>query len=99
MENCRYYKGEKENSYKGKDRNKAMLWFYERGWCLDLERGREPADSEMLHIVDYYKLSSLDVDIPKSLLALLFNRYARDDWSVNDAVEPFKLFIKKYYQK
>lgn len=32
LKSCRYYKGEDQNPFEGKDQNKSMLWFYESVW-------------------------------------------------------------------
>lgn len=37
MECCKYYKGEKENPYKG-EQNKACFWSYERAWLLEFAK-------------------------------------------------------------
>lgn len=54
LKKCRYYRGEIENPYEGKDPNKAMLWFYEHGWVSDWERGRTGDYDEM--ISDYVRV-------------------------------------------
>ena len=96
---CRYYRGEKENPFEGKDPDKAMLWFYEMSWVSAWERGRTEDYDEM--IGDYVgvglgRFEPMD-GIPVSLKALLFNRYAKTARSQVEAVEPFKRFYKKYY--
>lgn len=96
---CRYYRGEKENPFEGKDPNKAMLWFYERSWVSAWEHERSSEFDEM--ISDYMRcgLASFETKdgIPVSLKALLFNRYGRTAQTLSAAVEPFKNFYKKYY--
>lgn len=96
---CRYYKGESSNPYEGKDRDKAMLWFYEMGWVKNAERGMTPVTSD---VIDEYKTCGLqtfhsDDGVPLSLKALLFNRYAKTEQSLKDAVEPFRKFYEKFY--
>lgn len=97
LKSCRYYRGEAENPFEGKDRNKAMLWFYERAWLSDW--GSRSLD-EM--IADYVGVGLAHFEskdgIPISLKALLFNRYAKMEQSMSDAVEPFKDFFRKYYK-
>ena len=93
---CRYYKGEDDCPFK--EQNKTMLWFYERAWMFDMLR-----DSDNLSTcIDEYIRFGLGLfeqfdDVPLSLKALLFNRYARTSQSMAEAVEPFKKFYKEYY--
>ena len=93
---CRYYKGEDDCPFK--EQNKSMLWFYERAWIFDMLRD---SDNLSTSIDEYIRLGlgqfeQFD-DIPLSLKALLFNRYARTCYSMAEAVEPFKKFYKEYY--
>ena len=98
---CRYYKGEKANTYEGKDQDKALFWDYERVW---IEANYTESGREMLseYIGDYASvglaLFEMQDDTPASLKALLFNRYAKSFYSVYDAVESFKKFYKDVYQ-
>lgn len=99
LKSCRYYKGESSNPYEGEDRDKAMLWFYEMGWVKNAERGLSPISADA---VAEYKACGLqsfrsDDGVPLSLKALLFNRYAKTEQSLKDAVESFKKFYEKYY--
>ena len=96
---CRYYKGEDKNLYEEEDNNKNMLWFYEYCWVEIVLRG----DIHLLDdcVGDYtaYGLGLFVMydDTPVSLKALLFNRYAKGEYSMADAVEHFKRFYRKYY--
>lgn len=98
---CRYYKGEEENPYKGKDQNKAMLWGYEKAWISDnfSDNGKSILAE---YIEDYASvglaLFEMHDDTPASLKALLFNRFAKTSYSIIDAVEPFKKFYHQYYK-
>lgn len=103
---CRYYKGEENNPYEGKDENKAMLWFYERAWVLEMQEVNADKKQVKDHISFTYVNEYLGCglaefeqfdNIPTSLKALLFNRYAKSSYSMKDAIEPFKKFYKKYY--
>lgn len=103
---CRYYKGEDSNPYDGKDNNKAMLWFYESAWLHEMKEIQQDEKQEKEHtlfvyIDEYVNCGLGDFektdDIPISLKALLFNRYARGSYSMQDAIKPFKTFYKKYY--
>lgn len=91
---CRYYHGEQSSPYS--DQNKSMLWFYERWWV------NEKSDILLAEYVSEYisaglfEFSNTD-NIPVSLKALLFNRNSKTELSLQDAVEPFKAFYKKYY--
>lgn len=101
---CRYYKGEESNPYEGKDRNKAMLWFYESVWVRDMQKVNQDEKNEKEHtpymdeylgygLADFEKMD----DTPITLKSLLFNRYAKGCYSMQYAVEPFKKFYKEYY--
>lgn len=94
---CRYFKGESENPYESKDRNKAMLWFYEMGWAKNAERDMSPVSSDVINEYKRCGLEQFGDGVPLSLRALLFNRFAKTEQSLMDAVEPFKNFYKKYY--
>ncbi len=102
MERCRYYKGEASNPYDGKDQNKAMLWFYESMWVQALQAAGSDASSVYAEYVAEYKGAGLadmatSDGVPMSLKALLFNRYARECYSMADAAQPFREFYAKYY--
>lgn len=93
---CRYYKGEDDCPFK--EQNKSTLWFYERAWVFDTLNNSNSLSSA---IEEYIRLGlglfeQFD-DIPLSLKALIFNRYARTSNSMTEAVEPFKKFYKEYY--
>ena len=92
---CRYYKGQKANPYT--DGDKALLWDYERKWVDDMSK--EPDFSDYLS--DYIAVGLRDFsmfdDVPITLKAMLFNRYAQSAYSMKDAVPGFKEFYQKYY--
>jgi hypothetical protein len=93
---CRYYKGEEHNPFR--DQNRSMLWFYERAWIYEKQNN---SNNLSLAIEEYIRIGlglfeQFD-DVPLSLKALLFNRYAKTSQSLLDAVEPFKKFYKEYY--
>lgn len=44
IKQCRYYHGEEDNPFDGKDQNKSMLWFYESCWVRDSEKIEEAED-------------------------------------------------------
>ena len=98
MELCRYYKGERENPYK-EEQNKACLWSYERAWLLEFTK---PQSRLLMSYLSQYTAVGLtcfstDDNVPITLKALLFNRYARTQYSNYEAVESFKRFYNKYY--
>lgn len=104
---CRYYKGERENPYEGKDQNKMMLWLYERTWVHDtmavIARGDVNA-SESRNLDEYTAVGLAEFEnadgVPITLKSLLFNRYAQGNMSsMMDCVEPFKKFYKRYYKR
>lgn len=93
---CRYYKGEKENEYA---EEKSMFWSYEKAWVnfmLNDETGREYYN--LISEYDAYGLSDFDKDdsTPKSLKALLFNRYSH--WLRPD-IKGFKEWYKSSYMQ
>ena len=104
IKQCRYYKGEKENPFKGKDQNKSMLWFYESCWVIESEKMNTSEDMGVYSdiIDEYIRVGLLDFNekdgIPVSLKALLFNRYAKYAYSISDAVSSFRDFYNKYYK-
>lgn len=93
---CHYYKGEENDPFR--DQNKSMLWFYERAWVFDTQNNSNKLSytSEEYIRLGLGQFEQFD-DIPLSLKALLFNRYARTCYSIAEAVEPFKRFYKEYY--
>ena len=71
----RYYKVEDDSHFE--EQNKSMLWFYERYWVFVMVQG----ESFSQYIEDYIRVGlglfeQFD-DVPISLKALLFNRYAK----------------------
>ena len=96
---CRYFKGEESNPFEDKDQNKASLWFYESSWVCDMIKEKESMSSAIEDYVYYVGSFNPSDGVPTSLKALLFNRYARTCQSMTEAVEPFKRFYNKYYQK
>ncbi|MBQ9255153.1 MAG: hypothetical protein IJ180_10335 [Bacteroidales bacterium] len=91
LKSCRYYKGEDENPYT--EQNKKMLWFYERSFC-----NLDDTDGELEEYLEYVGRDFAQSDtVPVELKALLFNRYCKGCFSIEDAVEGFKKFYKKYY--
>lgn len=98
IELCRYYKGEKENPYKG-EQNKACIWSYEHAWLLEFAK---PQSRLLMSYLSQYTAVGLTCfsthdGVPVTLKALLFNRYARTQYSDYEAVESFKRFYNKYY--
>lgn len=93
---CRYFRGENRNPFT-KDETHAMLWEYERTWVSDSLKGGDFSDylSEYL-AVGLQDFSKFD-DTPVTLKAMLFNRYAKSAYTIQDAVPGFKEFYQKYY--
>ncbi|MCF0219014.1 MAG: hypothetical protein HUK14_10885 [Muribaculaceae bacterium] len=108
---CRYFRGEAENPFEGKDQDKAMLWFYERGWVADMLRVIDAPSYRLFNAPGYDPYEEMAYDygavglaefregdgVPFSLKVLLFNRFAKYAYSQALAVEPFKAFYEKYY--
>lgn len=97
LQYCRYYKGERENPYEGKDQNKSMLWFYEKMW-VDMAGSNDPdsllADYCLYLNRDLPELVNND-HAPMSLTALLYDRYTH----FGGGPEGFKNLLKEYYMK
>lgn len=92
---CRYYHYEKECPYKDHDR--SMLWDYERTWIADMIADADFSNCLREYLAVGLRDFSMTDDTPITLKAMLFNRYAKTAYSMQDAVEPFKDFYKKYY--
>ena len=92
---CRYYHIETSCPYT--DNVKAMLWDYERTWVQDI---RNDTDFNEV-LTEYMNVGLRDFsetdDTPITLKAILFNRYAKTAYTMQDAVPGFKEFYKKYY--
>ncbi len=98
---CRYYKGEEESPFavgeNGENQNEDMLWFCERVWVNELVQGQNHS-----YRIDEYRAYGLDRlmpddDIPEGLKALLFDRWARGEYSMADAAQRFPRFYAEYY--
>lgn len=105
IDHCRYYKGEDNNPFDGKDPNKAMFWFYEKYWVdaknqstKNNEAGRYKKNLISEYLTEYNNNGlanfSFNDNTPVTLKALLFNRYSH--FSMCDA-EGFKKFYLKEY--
>lgn len=97
LQYCRYYKGERENPYEGKDQNKAMLWLYERIW-VDMASGDTP--DPLLAEYCLYLHRDLPEFVnndhaPMSLTALLYDRYTH----FGGGTDGFKKLFEDYYMK
>lgn len=93
---CHYYNGEKESPFS--DDTKSLLWFYERGWVhshKDYSFENEIEEYLSVGLSDFCD----DDGVPLTYKALLFNRFAQSFQSMLEAVEPFKIFYKKYYRE
>ena len=91
IKQCRYYKGESESPWEGVDQDKDALWFYESCWT------RTGEDPDMLSEYHHAGLPTDSFDIPISLQALLFNRFARGYQSPQEAAKDFTAFLSRYY--
>lgn len=96
---CRYYRGEKENPFEGKDPDKAMLWGYEQMWAERAERGLSPADTELLETYEAYGLKSFNADdgVPLSYKAFLFGRFMH--WCGGNGLEIDRVEFQKFYDR
>lgn len=94
---CRYYKGEDNSPFD--DPNLSSLWYYEQTWVEDISSNRY-----LDILIDEYVRSGLGLfaqfdNIPVTLKALLFNRYAKGCQSLSDAKKGFQEFYNKYYKR
>lgn len=103
IQHCRYYHGETENPFEGRDQEAAMFWFYEQYWAkhtLAALRSEDSPEAETLgmYIDDYLRFGLRTFnqadDTPVTLKAILFNRFAH--WCQADA-EAFKKFYLSRY--
>lgn len=101
---CRYYKGEEQCPYTG---NEAMLWLYEMDWVnetIKIYKDESYAEQCALgsHLSEYIAAGlsdfSAEDNIPITLKALLFDRYAKDAYSKIDAASSFPIFYGEYYK-
>lgn len=88
----RYFKGEEQNPFYGKEQNKAMLWEYER--CYSFEGA---SDSLINEYTAYTNDSKDDGNIPIGFKALLFNRYMDGEYDIVRSIPDFKKFYETYY--
>ncbi len=104
---CRYYKGEKENPYDGKNQDAAMFWEYESIWVDRLfsdTKFLKMMQDELIEVAANLEDKDpqiIDNSRPFSLVALLFNRWCK--WcndchmSYKGVVGDFERWYKKYY--
>ena len=101
---CRYYKGEKECTYK--EGNSVLFRGWEKKWIVfSLSAYSDEQEDLLGTMIDEYvavglrKFNQLD-GTPVSLKALLFNRYLHhSDLPMKDGVEPLKIFYINTYKK
>lgn len=105
IELCRYYKGEDENPFAGKDQNAMMFWSYEKMWCemnhTALEDENSSAAAMIGNFISEYSAAGLlfyraTEDTPISLIALLYNRY--EQW-LQGTPDEFKEWYTRQYLK
>lgn len=96
IKQCRYYKGDRINPFSS-DRNKNTLWFYERAWLNEMLSSFDFSD--MINDMSRVGLGEFaaSFDMPVTLVALLFNRYAKDSNSMAETAQSFREFLPKYY--
>ena len=96
---CRYYHGEKECPFEPKEGdNRPSLWFYEQSWVHDMLQYGESAFRGDVDEFDAYGAGKgLSSDLPKTLLARLFNRFGKGFYSMADAAKAFPEFTGRWY--
>lgn len=99
IKQCRYYKGEEENPYEAKaGDNSRILWSCERSWYIDMQQQGEAAFSREVEEYNAYKVGErLSSDLPVTLLARIFNRFAQGDYSLARAAYEFPAFYRLWY--
>ncbi len=82
-----------------------MLWMYEKDWIVLMLRELSDSNGQLIldSYLDEYSLAGLSQfeaqdSVPITLKALLFNRYAKQSYSIVSAVESFKQLYKEYYK-
>lgn len=100
---CRYYKGEKENPFEGKDQMKALIWGYESKWVEFTMKASEDDKCQEAQILssslnEYIRAGMREFektdDTPLALKAILYNRY----YYWNEGGD-FKKWYKETYMK
>lgn len=72
---CRYYKGETECPEILVQKNKDLLWYYEKLW-VERDEFRDEANYNTIEYFHYgMKDFNIEDGIPVTLKALLFNKY------------------------
>lgn len=96
---CRYYKGEVECPFEPKEGdNKPILWWCERSWCRDMELVGESAFSHDVEEYNCYHVGEkISSDMPITLLARIFNRFAKGCYTMASAAEDFVGFYAEWY--
>lgn len=89
---CRYYKGEAQNPYIGKD--EEHLWDYEQFWCNAMKK-----KADLSKFIDDYIGAGLaefceDDNVPVSLKAIMYNRFAQHNEMFT--IEEFKNWYLTY---
>lgn len=98
----RAYKGEEECPKEFKGTNRNLIWLYENRFS-EMEDTEEGHEIIMTYLKEYNSVGLIDFEsndgVYTNLKALLFNRYAKGEWSLMDAVEGFKKWYTGTYQK
>lgn len=103
LHHCRYYNGESENPFEGKDQMKSLMWGYESKWVeftIKASENKDGQESSILSsaLTDYIRAGMREFekmdDTPIALKAILFNRY----YYWNEGGD-FKKWYKETYMK
>lgn len=101
IKQCRYYKGEERCPFKLKEGdNRPILWDSERSWVYDMLNFGKAAFKQGFEVAEYdtYKAGEgITTTLPKSLLARIFHRYAKTNYSMADAAKEFPRFYAEWY--
>lgn len=90
---CRYYKGQEDNPYKGK--NEEWLFKYERHWCELMMKDDEIISDFVNDYINAGLAHFSETDnVPITLKAIMFNRYAQHNEMFT--IDEFKDWYKNY---
>jgi len=94
IDNCRYYRGEKECPDTLKESGKELFWFYELKWV------EMNGEFEGFGEYEGYGLSDFEKEdgVPLTLKLLLFNRYMHWSGYGYDSIPGFKEWYRNNYK-
>ena len=100
LASCKYFKGEDQCPFPSRiGDNSQALWFVEKTWVEDMMSLGESAFALEIEEFDAYGAFTGIVPDgrPKTLLARIFNRYAKCSYSMKEAAAEFHTFYGLWY--